>query len=235
VKTQDVMIQTPATQKRRRATRLVAILLLGVIAGGVIFALLRSGDDAPTTDASPQPSTQGELSAVAAELASLVARGQDRTYRALYRVKGDESRGSVEIEVWRKGGVTRQEERITAAGKTVTTAAYRLKDRIVICTRADDDAWTCSPGPEGASVDALTGSVASQLEGEVVRSRGEDEIDGRRAKCYSIAGDSKSGASEICLDKNGVPLALRAGPARLEIVELDSNVRDEDFVPPIAV
>jgi hypothetical protein len=49
-------------------------------------------------------------------------------------------------------------------------------------------------------------------------------------RCFTV--EAAEGSQLACFDAEGVPAALDGGDGRLERVELDGAVTDEDFVPP---
>ena len=222
---------------RRTSSRVTALIVLAAIGGALIAVLAMAvfGRDEDKPGAKALPSAAPALTGAAAELASLVARGHDGTYHASYRVAGNDTRGSVEIEVWRKGKLVRQEERITSESRSVVTAAYQLEDRTVLCTRTDEGGgWQCGPGAAVASdgTDPVLGAIVSQLGGVDVRETERERIGGREARCFSLRESKTAAGSEICLTDRGIPLLLRTGDAKLELVEFNTTVGDEDLKPP---
>jgi hypothetical protein len=219
---------------RTSLARGAAVLLL--VGLGVAIGAVFLGDD---DQAAPSPLPSGELnvSAEATELAALVRKGQDLTYHAVYESTGAlPSGGSLRIELWRKDGLVRQEQIVRAEGKTLHSAGFRLPNETILCMRQDSNPWSCSPtgGPTPGATpqpDPLLGEVTAELAGKDVKAS-DEEVDGRRARCFAISATGES--AELCVTNEGVPVAIRTGKSKLELVDLSLEVDDDVFDPPVS-
>jgi hypothetical protein len=214
-----------------RGKRVVAGLILAVIAGGIVTGILiavRGGDDEAKTALPTRPKP---LDPAARELIALMTKGQQGTYHARYRtISPNEPGATLTIEIWRKGSQTRQESVASDGTRTVRTAAFHLDTGDLACRRIDAEAWKCSPVKSGITAPEQIISVATaELSGRSVTAR-DETIDGERVRCFTIVGEGQS--SELCLTSVGIAVRVAAGPASLELVSLSDRVDGGVFRPP---
>lgn len=223
----------------RRSGVISALGLL--VAGSLAVALLGGGgDDRPepaARDAAPSrsgPVTQAAaLGAGGTELLELLTEGRRRTFHARYEGIGpaaSSAGGSLVVEVWRKGELSRQDTEVTDGQQRVRTASLARPQGNVSCRRRGDGPWTCALAPRGSSgPDQLVEDVTADLRGRTVTAR-DDTIRGRTVRCFTIAAPDQQ--SELCATPDGIPVRIATGDARLDLTELSNDVADQVFEPP---
>lgn len=235
--TGDVPSETPSDDDPGRG-RVIAIGAVGAaVVVAVVAFLVFGGDDDDASDSAtptstPVPADLGPtLDAEGTELDDLLAAAQELEYHATYRTVGGDQ--DVTLDLWRKGGVVRQDSRIETDAGTADTSSFLLDDgRSVTCTRRDDDPWTCSEALSETSPDGIFGSVLDQLGGQDVEVV-EETIDGRDARCFRFG--ATDGAGEMCVTEEGIPARALVGETGLELESLERDVDDDVFEPPAEV
>ncbi|MEX0875644.1 MAG: hypothetical protein WD646_00855 [Actinomycetota bacterium] len=220
---------------RRNIIRLAGVLVLVGI--GLVLVLVFFQDD-PEEGAGPLPSGEIPVSEEAQELTTLTRKGQDLTYHAVYEVAGAQpTGGSLEIQLWRKEGLVRQDQEIRAEGRVLRTSGFRLDNRTISCVREDDDPWRCQGVPEttGSATpppDPLIAAVVGELANKQVTAK-DDEVGGRDARCFTIKDTTQT--SELCITDDGIPVRIATAQATMELTELEDDVDDDIFDPPADV
>ena len=177
------------------------------------------------------PSVANPPDAEAAELDGLLARGRAATFHARYRPNGDGSMAGddLTIEVWQRQGSARQDSVLRSGQSASRTRTLISVSGTVLCTQIDDDPWTCGSSSDPSVDGGLFRNPAADIRGADVTAT-DDEVGGRRARCFSFARDA--GSASYCLTPEGVPLTQTIGTAQLVVDLLDSAVDDSVFVLP---
>jgi hypothetical protein len=225
--------------QRRIALILAALIIIGVV-GAAVLAVTSRDDDGAVAGPDTTTSTTLPLSDTAEELLEKVESAQSLEYHVRLEQVGETAEGSVQLEVWRRGSLIAQSlvATTTAEDQEVTQEArsFQLPDGNVYCARSSSADWTCyeasSTATEAGEPAGLVEAAAGDLGGKEVTSEAT-EIGGHDAVCYTIVGDD--GTSEICVTDEGIPVALSAQGARVEVTTLERSVDDEAFEPPAEI
>lgn len=228
----DPAAPTPTVAGRRlpRWWPAAAAVLALVVAVPLVVILLE--DDPPERVELPLPSAGGFSGPGGSELASLLVKGRDRTFHATYALTVGEIRQT--LEWWNDEGRVRQDTVSAGDGGDVRTASLKLNDKeAVVCRQEPARPWTCEKVAVPVSGDprGLLANLQAQLSGRPVTVR-TDQVNGRDARCFSVAASPGSEAVELCSDPDGIPLRLASPEAKLELTALDDSVPKNIFTPP---
>lgn len=207
-----------------------AAVLALVVAVPLVVILLE--DDQPERLELPLPSAGGFSGPGGSELATLLVKGRDRTFHATYALTAGETRQT--LEWWNDEGKVRQDTVTAGDGGEVRTASLKLSDKeAVVCRQDPAQPWTCEKVAVPVSGDprGLLANLQAQLSGRPVTVR-SDKVNGRDARCFSVAASAGSEAVELCSDPDGIPLRLASPEATLELTALDDSVPENIFTPP---
>lgn len=210
---------------------LVLVLVVGGVAGALVLGSRGRGQPAAAPPTTRAGAPSAELDAGGEELVSLLAQARDRTYHARYEGRGPEGEArSLTIELWRKGGLVRQDAETVDQGGRSRSATLQIPAGVFTCRRSGDGPWRCDRAPAGQQpADPLLGRLAGDLDGRDVTAR-DAEVGGRSVRCFVAAGGGDD--TEICATRDGVLVRVASAGARLELVELTEAVDDAVFVPP---
>lgn len=223
----------PSPTLRRRLPRwwpAAAAVLALMVAVPVVVILLE--DDQPDRVELPLPSAGGFSGPGGSELATLLVKGRNRTFHATYALTAGETRQT--LEWWNDEDRVRQDTVTAGEGGEVRTASFKLSDEeAVVCRRDPAQPWTCEKVAVPVSGDprGLLASLQAQLTGRPVTVRSA-QVNGRDARCFSVAASAGSEAVELCSDPDGVPVRLASPEATLELTSLDDSVPESIFTPP---
>lgn len=217
---------------RRRALLLV---VLGVVVGAVVAVLVvlavRKDGDGKVAGPATTTTTTAPLSDTAKELIERLKAGGSRTFRASY--SGTASEGvTLTVDVWRKGGLARQDVVLASAGVTNELRALRLSDGTAACQRVAGADWVCQRTATAAASSDAAGvfdAAVANLNAKVVTATDQRVAD-RDARCYSIAG--AEGTVEICVTPDGLPVRLSSSGSQIVLSGYDPEVPDDAFTPP---
>ena len=225
----------PSAPTSRRGTWLLALAAVVAIAV-VVLALTGSGGD----DEEDPPLVTSDLPAPAGtttdpdtlELLELLEAGRGETYHASYTTTGETDAGATTLEVWRRGSELRQDSITTVEGDEVRTSSFVRADEVIVCAQVGEEDWSCSSSPrsEGDDESGVFGSVADQLAGSGVEARDSD-VGGVEARCFTYSGPAGDG--ELCVDDRGIPLSVESDGILIERVDLDGEIADATFDPPV--
>jgi hypothetical protein len=207
---------------RRPAVAGAAVIVIALV-GWLVWRNVASGGSNQSAANPPD--------AEAAELDGLLARGRAATFHARYRPDGDASMpgDDLTIEVWQRQGSARQDSVLRTGESASRTRTLISVSGTVLCTQIDDDPWTCASSSDPSVDRGLFRNPAADIRGADVTAN-DDEIGGRRVRCFSFARDA--GSASYCLTPEGVPLTQTIGTAQLVVDLLDSAVDDSVFVLP---
>lgn len=222
--------------------RIVAVVLVALIAGGLggalLFAVLGGGDDGGEV-AGPETTTTTTkpLNAVAKELVDRLADARERDLHLVYSgalPAGEE--GRLAVEVWWKSGRARQSLVVEVPGRGRTeSTAFVLGDGNVFCQRTDATPWSCQKGASTATADGAAAGIidalVSSLEGKDVTSE-DAEVGDEDAECYTL--DPATG-DVLCLRDDDVPVRFTFSGAELTLASVETEVNDQAFEPPAEV
>lgn len=234
-------MKRPRTQRTRLVAAVAAVALLPVtvlaLAGGdgtdAVDAAAASSTTSTTAPTTTTTIAREDLPPEAQELLDLVDRGRSGTFHARYAIFSPglgESAATAELEVWRDVDRIRQDTVILDAAGPTRTAGFGSSTGTIGCQQAPGGDWTCRQVATEAydpSEDFMTGILEALGASPVTV---QDATVGAFAgRCFTLAG------AELCLSPDGVPLRVDAGGTAYEILELDDDVADADFVPPAPV
>lgn len=230
----------PTTQPRpprrwRAAAGFVLAAFAGAAAVGLVGAV-RGGERESPTDVGTQPRL-GAVTPEGREMISLVEKGRKATFHARYRATPSGGQGAgqeLTLELWRKPPLEREDTLFVTQGARGHSAGFLRPDKATLCTRRNDEPWTCNPlpGVQRSGPEALV----SQLSETVARSRVEvrdDTVAGFPVRCFTVA--VSGSPAELCLTEEGVSARVSAGGTRIELVSLSEDVPDSVFEPPAPV
>lgn len=227
------MAQAYATRGARRSPWVVAAAI------GVLVALVGAFATQFRSASSPHDGTTtnhaSTLPGVAGELQRLLALDQNATFHATYEVSSSDLPGAaVTFETWRRPPRTRSDITVRKTDGVVRTRQIQMPDQTIACQAADTTPWKCTsvPPDAGAASDPFGSAIATELAkatSVTVRNR---NINGHRARCFTITKDSQSAL--YCAAADGVPLRVESPGATLQIRSLDHAVGDV-FDPPADV
>jgi hypothetical protein len=234
-------VKRPRTQRTRLVAAVAAVALLPVtvlaLAGGGGDEEVDAATTASTTSTTAPPTTttiaREDLPPEAQELLDLVDRGRTGTFHARYTILSPglgESAATAELEVWRDADRIRQDTVILDAAGPTRTAGFGSPTGTVGCQQAPGGAWSCRQVATEAydpSEDFMTGIL--ELLGASPVTVQDGTVGPFAGRCFALEG------AELCLSAEGVPLRVDAGGTAYEVLELDDDVDDADFVPPAAV
>lgn len=169
-----------------------------------------------------------------AELATLLAKGKEAEFHARYRAVSDDPVAAgqeLSMELWRKAPMERFDVTVSVGGRKAHSSVFRLPERAVACTSEEGGPWTCQPvaATEPAGPEALIAQITEEMKGGTVVAR-DDRVDGVPARCFTLPLESYAG--EVCMTADGIPARVRAGPSRIELVRLGTDVAAGVFSPP---
>jgi hypothetical protein len=204
-----------------------AVLVTLLVAALVGTAALTRQDDSSTTTTTVPPS----LSGTARELFDLLRAKDSVTYHARYEGSSPEV-AALALETWQLPPNVRQDSDLTVSGQRAQTSSFLLDSTQVRCVRlAVQGAWTCQPGGT-ADIDPLA-SIRERLDEVEVTAR-DTTIGDRAVRCFQFTVDGAT--NELCLiPEKGIPVLVRASGSELNLIVLDEDVTEDDFVPPAEV
>lgn len=234
-------MKRPRTQRTRLVAAVAAVALLPVtvlaLAGGGGTDDVEAAGASSTTSTTAPPTTttiaREDLPAEAQELLDLVDRGRAGTFHARYAILSPglgETAATAELEVWRDADRIRQDTVIVDAAGPTRTAGFGSATGTIGCQQAPGGDWTCRQVATEAydpSEDFMTG-ILDLLGASPVTVR-DATVGDYAGRCFALEG------AELCLSADGVPLRVDAGGTAYEVLELDADVDDDDFVPPAPV
>lgn len=231
---------------RRQRTRVAAaVVVVALLAVTVLTLAGDDGDDGVAAGRTPTSTStsvaavtttsldRADLSREARELLDLVDRGRAGTFHARYTVLSPglgEDRRSVELEVWRRADRIRQDTFVLDATGESRTAAFGTAEGTVGCQQPPGGGWICQQVADEAfdpSQDFLSGILGLLASSTVAVTDGS--VGSFAGRCFALS------EAELCLSPDGVPLRIDAGGTSYEVLELDGEVSEADFVPPAPV
>ena len=217
--------------KRPVIVGVVVLAAAAVVAGLTLGSDSDSGDDrsATATTRSTTTTTPGPLTGAAAELVALLDKGVQATSHIKYTARSSQAgSAAIDIELWRKGGKVRQDT-FTASSNQRTLDLFAPTGG-QHCTKAGDGPWSCAPTKGGdAGPDAFLSALRAQLSSATVAAT-DDTVAGRAVRCFAIEASSQK--ARLCLQGDGLTVAVQSDQASLELVSADSNVSDDVFTAP---
>jgi hypothetical protein len=209
--------------------RPVVLAVIGaiVVAGGVTALLL-----VPGGSNKPAGGSSRVLGRNAQELVDLLLKSRGLAYHARYTTAGDTQSlgGALNVELWRKGSLVRQDLELKVEDESVRAAAIQRRDGVYACRRVGVKPWECTASPGSVpQLDKMLDQLSQDLADSTVTVR-DDTISGRKVRCFTAT--ASGGPRDFCATSDGVPVLIAAGGARLELVSLDHNVPDSVFVLP---
>jgi len=186
----------------------------------------KAGGDGTTTTA------KLELDKEAEALFSLLDKARDLTFHASYSATNAQQE-TFQIQIWRKGGLVRQDVTAMTEGKPLLQSAFVLKQKAITCSKLDVDPWQCSDIDNSnlTKSDGVFGAVRDQLGGIDVTQR-DDKIAERDVTCFQWQFEGDKG--EMCVLKSGIPARATIGPTTISLTSDQSDVGDDVFQPPVA-
>ncbi len=202
--------------------RWLLLVLVAGVAFVATFAVTSRGED---DDGPERPPVDLEaldaLSVAARELVALADQGSQVTHHAVY-----EQPGGLTLEVWADGEHVREETRVDGGEHRLL---LRTPDDAVDCVE-EDGGWACSDAEVVPGVQGRVEQLTADLAGAEVTARDDDVAD-LAVRCFEVT-VAPDEVLEICLTPEGVLARLAAGEDRLELVQLDDDVDDDDFEVP---
>jgi hypothetical protein len=205
------------------ARRWLLVVLVAAAAFAIAFVVAsrdEDGEDEVRTELDLD--ALDALAPAARELVTLADRGSRVPHHASYQQPDGPT-----FEVWTDGEQIREETVLPDGERRLL---LRTEDEAVECVEAEGG-WDCTePSAPGSGVQGRVEQLTADLAGAEVTARSATvaEVD---VRCFDVA-VAEDEALEICLTAEGVLARLAAGGDRLELVELDDDVDEDDFQVP---
>jgi len=168
--------------------------------------------------------------AAAAELVTVLERGQAATYYARFQASSEE--GQLEFEMWRRPPEIRQRVSTRVDGKTEVTDVIVTADDVISCSQPFGAVWTCVSSPDlRSSLDTLDPIPEGALDGERVTKQSRT-VAGESAHCFAVEIPNET-TSEVCVSDDGIPLLLKSDGYETKLISLERTVAGDAFVPPV--
>lgn len=221
--------------KARIAVGAVLLVALGAGVGAAIVLALRGGEESPRK-AGEGAESLARLGPEGAELVSLLEMGKKATFHARYEATSTDPGAEgqeLTIALWRKPPRERQDVVIALGGRVARSSGFLTPSGAVGCTQEGEEPWRCQPiqGLTARGPDEFINQIVKQVSGSQVAARG-DTVAGMTVRCFVLTLTDAVG--EVCLTAEGIPARIRAGPSRIELVEVGTDVQEGVFTPPAA-
>lgn len=219
---------------RRRP--LVAVAVVAIVTMLAATLVRATGPDRkPESTATSEPSS--ETFGPDDELIALLRRGRDLVYNAAYSVQSSDPEvagGRLTLEVWRSPPRVRQDSDNQTDGQQAKSAA--IKDgKLVRCEQPSGGSWKCvnTSEAEASDFDNLVDRIAEEVKISRVTAV-DDTVNGREARCFNLS--SRGGdVTQVCVDRDGVPVRIASADSKLEITRLSRSVNNRVFDPPAPI
>jgi hypothetical protein len=228
-----------------------------IVSSMLLWACGGGGNEEPGAATEPVATGPAEMTAVAGttpkaqgdagEFADLVGKFEKATFKVTYQVSGSGAQQSVEgtLTWYKKGQNLRMDFDSGAEGQGTSATVISGPDQSYFCTQMPglDAGGTCfpSPGAVGQGVGEIVGGLDEILanpDAEIV-SGGNREVLGEKLDCFVIRSPDVEGETNVCLNKDGAPLAstVTSGGAvvTMEASEFSHQVSDSDLEPPYPI
>jgi hypothetical protein len=196
-----------------------------------------------TPEAAQTPQAQGS----AGDFADLIGKFEKATFKVTYQVTSSGAAQSVQgtLTWYKKGENLRMDFNSGAEGQGTSATIISGPDQSYFCTQIPGQGagGTClqSPGAAGQGVGQIVGGLDEILANPnaEVASGGSREVLGEKLACFVIRSPDVEGETDVCLTKDGAPLASTVTSngqvVTMEASEFSHDVSDSDLELPYPI
>ena len=228
--------------------RWLLVVLFVVLSSLLLAACGGDEDEAPGEGVSPAsagetPQASGDVG----EFGDLAGKFAEATFKATYKISsvGGEEEGEGSLTWYKKGDNLRMDFESEVEGEQMNAVFIIRPDKSFLCTEIPEmsEGPTCfeTPSESGGGLTEIVSGLDELLTNpdvEIVSTESR-EVAGQEVDCFVVRSPDAEEDSEVCMTRDGVPLATRstAGSEEttMEATDFSPNVSDSDFEPPYPV